>query len=230
MAGTPEAERVAGLREAQAKATQLFAAIEERGLVRAGVSEQQVSDEIRDLAEHLLGVERHWHKRVVRAGANSLLPYHANPPDRVIGVDDIVYLDLGPIFEPWEADFGRTYVVGNDPAKHALCRALPIIFAAGRAHFERTPDITAAQLWDFMVGQASEHGYEWGGTIAGHLVGEFPHANRDGDADQSRICPRNLAPMRGLDSVGRVAHWILEVHLVDRQREIGGFYEQLLDV
>jgi hypothetical protein len=30
------------------------------------------------------------------------------------------------------------------------------------------------------------------------------------------------------DRAGNVAHWILEVHLVDREREIGGFFEQLL--
>jgi hypothetical protein len=28
--------------------------------------------------------------------------------------------------------------------------------------------------------------------------------------------------------VGRQCHWILEVHLVDRDRRIGGFFEQLL--
>jgi hypothetical protein len=27
---------------------------------------------------------------------------------------------------------------------------------------------------------------------------------------------------------GRRAHWILEIHLIDRERRIGGFYEQLL--
>jgi hypothetical protein len=34
--------------------------------------------------------------------------------------------------------------------------------------------------------------------------------------------------MRRTDKVGRACHWILEVHLVDRERAIGGFYEQLL--
>jgi hypothetical protein len=34
--------------------------------------------------------------------------------------------------------------------------------------------------------------------------------------------------MRRTDPSGRTCHWILEVHLVDRERQIGGFYEQLL--
>ena len=29
---------------------------------------------------------------------------------------------------------------------------------------------------------------------------------------------------------GRPCHWILEIHLVDRARGFGGFYEQLLDL
>jgi hypothetical protein len=36
--------------------------------------------------------------------------------------------------------------------------------------------------------------------------------------------------MRRLDPLGRRCHWILEVHLVDRERAIGGFFEQLLDL
>jgi Xaa-Pro dipeptidase len=225
-----EDERVAGLRYAQGKAAELFGLIEERGLIRAGATEQQVSDEIKAIAAELLEVQRHWHKRVVRVGPNAMLPYSANPPERTIEADDIAYLDLGPIFEPWEADFGRTYVVGDDQAKLALRDALPVLFKAGREHFEQTPDITGEQLWDFMIGRTAELGYEWGGTIAGHIVGEFPHEGRDGDDDLSRICPANPLPLRGLDRVGRVAHWILEVHIVDRSREIGGFYEELLDL
>jgi hypothetical protein len=31
--------------------------------------------------------------------------------------------------------------------------------------------------------------------------------------------------MRRLDRTGRRCHWILEIHLVDRDRQIGGFHE-----
>jgi Xaa-Pro dipeptidase len=36
--------------------------------------------------------------------------------------------------------------------------------------------------------------------------------------------------MRSTDKEGRRRHWILEIHFVDREREIGGFYEELLTV
>ena len=32
-------------------------------MIRAGVGEQELSDEIRDLAADMLGVTRHWHRR-----------------------------------------------------------------------------------------------------------------------------------------------------------------------
>ena len=38
----------------------------------------------------------------------------------------------------------------------------------------------------------------------------------------------NTDPLRRRDPSGRVAHWIPEVHLVDRERRIGGFREELL--
>lgn len=191
---TDEATRADRLLEAQGLARRLFAAIEETGIIRPGVSERQASDEVRDLAANLLGVDRHWHKRVIRAGRNSLEPFHSKPPERVIEADDIVYADLGPIFGEWEADFGRTYVLGDDPDKLRLRDTLPVVFDAG------------------------------------HLVGEFPHELAAGDDVYSRIMPGNDRPMRGVDRAGSVCHWILEVHLVDRGREIGGFYEELLDL
>jgi Xaa-Pro aminopeptidase len=225
-----EAVRAESLLAAQANAAELFHAVETEGVLAAGVSETDASDAIRDIASELLGVSRHWHKRIVRAGPNTLEPYRKNPPDRVIEADDIVFCDFGPIFQEWEADFGRTYVLGDDPVKHRLCADLPVLFDAGRRHFETHPDITGEQLFDHVVGLAERAGWEWGGTIAGHLVGQFPHDEIGGDDIVSNVMPGNRRPMRGYDSSGRICHWILEIHIVDRAREIGGFYEELLDL
>jgi Xaa-Pro aminopeptidase len=225
-----EATRVTSLLDAQAKAGQLFAAVEEHAVIRPGVSEVAASDTIRDLAAELFGVERHWHKRIVRAGPNTMQPFRENPPDRVIGTDDIVFCDFGPIFEQWEADFGRTYVVGDDPLKHRLRDSLAPVWTAGRAAFEADPDITGEQLFARVVDLSEQAGWTFGGTIAGHLVGQFPHEKIAGEDIESYVAPGSDRPMRRRDRSGRVCHWILEVHLVDRERQIGGFYEQLLDL
>jgi len=225
-----EGMRAARLLDAQDKAAELFVAIEERGLIRPGVGERHVTDEIRDLAAEILGVTRHWHKRIVHGGENTLATARDNPPDRVIAADDIVFVDLGPLFEEWEADFGRTFVLGDDPRKLALRNDLPKVWEAARAHFESTPDITGAQLFDHVVELSRAAGWEFGGAIAGHLVGEFPHEKIRGHEIDSYVAPGSDLPMRRLDSQGRQCHWILEVHLVEPGRQFGGFQEELLDL
>jgi Xaa-Pro dipeptidase len=227
---TDENLRIEMLLDAQNRAGQLFDEIESSGMIRAGVGERELSDEIRDLAAERFGVERHWHKRIVRAGENTLQPYKKNPPDRTIADDDIVFCDFGPIFDRWEADFGRTFVLGDDERKHALRDDLPRIWARGREYFDAHPDITGAELFDHVVDLSRDAGWEFGGTIAGHLVGEFPHEKIAGDAIESYIAPGSDNPMRRTDRTGRVCHWILEVHLTDPERRFGGFHEELLDL
>jgi Xaa-Pro aminopeptidase len=225
-----EEERAARLLEAQGMAAQLFAAVEDRGVITPGVGERAASDAIRDLAAGMFGTDRWWHKRIVRAGPNTLQPYRENPPDRVIAADDIVFCDFGPLFEEWEADFGRTYVLGDDPAKHALRDALPVVWAAGREWFDAHPDITGAQLFDRVVELSEAAGWQFGGTIAGHLVGQFPHEKISGSDVGAYVMPGSDEPMRRPDASGLRCHWILEVHLVDQAAQIGGFHEELLDI
>ncbi len=225
-----EEERIGRLLAAQANAETLFEAVAARGLVQPGQGEQAVSNQIRDLANELFGTTKHWHKRIVRSGPHTLFPYKENPPDRVIEADDIVFADFGPIFEEFEADLGRTYVLGDDPDKHKLAADLPVIFAAGRRYFADCPDITGAQLYAEIGRLATEAGWSFGNRHSGHLVGEFPHEEIDGADIESYIAPGNDTVMRRTDAAGRTCHWILEIHLVDTEREFGGFYEQLLDL
>ncbi|BBY06921.1 M24 family metallopeptidase [Mycobacterium noviomagense] len=225
-----ESVRAKRLLDAQHKAAQLFDEIERREMVRAGVGERQLSDEIRDLAAEMFGVTSHWHRRIVRAGENTLEPFPEHPPDRVIGDGDIVFLDLGPVFEEWEADFGRTFVLNDDPFKLAIRDALPRVWQAGRDYFDAVPYVTGAELFDHVVQVARDEGFEWGSPIAGHLLGEFPHRKIVGNGAQWYITPGSDKPMRRTDPHGRVCHWILEIHLIDPARRFGGFYEQLLDL
>jgi Xaa-Pro aminopeptidase len=173
-------------------------------------------------------VTRHWHKRVVRVGANTVCIFSDMPPERTIQTDDIVYLDLGPVFAEWEADVGRSYVVGNDLQKKKLVADLPRIFDIVSAHYRATPDITGAELYAFAQKAAADAGWLFGGVIAGHIVGEFPHAQIPGDKALTRIAPANPARMSEPDANGNEKHWILEIHLVDEARNYGGFYERLL--
>ncbi|QDZ09214.1 aminopeptidase P family protein [Sphingomonas panacisoli] len=202
--------------------------IEARGLVAAGRTEREVEQDIYAFALAEFGVEKHWHKRIVRAGANGLATARDNPPVLTIADDDLVYLDLGPVFEEWEADVGRSYVVGDDPDKHRLVADLSTQFDAVKARFDSDPDVTGADLYAFACDNAAAAGWRFGGVIAGHIVGEFPHAHLPGEKDFYRINPENPGRLRDPDPLGQERFWILEIHLVDPAGRYGGFYERLM--
>jgi hypothetical protein len=228
MDDTNGAARRAALIAAEKNAESLLGAIETAGLVAAGRRERAVEDDIYALALDRFGVEKHWHRRIVRAGPNTLTIANDYPPVRTIAPDDTVYVDLGPVFEDWEADIGRTYAMGDDPEKKRLVADLERVFDRVQLHYHSSPDITGAELYAFAQGAADDAGWAFGGVIAGHIVSEFAHATIPGDKDLNRIGPKNPMPLRSCDTLGREKHWILEIHLVDRARTFGGFYERLL--
>jgi Xaa-Pro aminopeptidase len=215
---------------AQSKAGQLFHEVEARGLIRPGITESVLNADIYALAKEMFGISTYWHKRIVRAGKNTLLPYAENPPDLTLGMDDILFLDLGPVFEEWEADFGRTFVLGNDPMKIKMQRDVGEAFAEGKRYFLEAGEIRSDAYFHYVASLAAKYGWEWGGPIAGHLIGHFPHERIADDKVSLYVHPDSELQMRSLNEQGEMRHWILEIHFVDRAREIGGFYEELLTV
>ncbi|MFT6838051.1 MAG: Xaa-Pro dipeptidase, partial [Sediminicola sp.] len=153
--------------EAEGKAEILFTEIENRGLIVAGKAERELNKDIFDLAFELYGIDKYWHKRIVRAGKNTLKPYDENPKDLTLQKDDILFIDFGPIFDEWEADFGRTYVLGNDPIKHKIKQDTAKAWAECKAYFDKQTEITGAEFYTHVVDIAHQYGWEFGGEIAG---------------------------------------------------------------
>ncbi|KAJ5917735.1 hypothetical protein N7454_010110 [Penicillium verhagenii] len=226
---TIEAERAANLQDAQDKAMQLFAEIE-RDLIRPGISEKKLNDEIYQLGFDRYGIKTHWHKRVIRSGPNTLSPFSDNPPDRIIQSDDILVVDLGPVFEAWEADFGRTYVLGDDPHKIKLRDSLQPIWDIVKAKYDENPDMSGDELYGIACTIAKESGFEFGASLAGHLVSEFAHERIPNDRISLYITKGNNESMNQLGKNGFKRHWILEIHLHDPVHGFKGFTEQLLTV
>lgn len=79
MSNTQEKERAAYLLDAQDKAASMFEEIGNR-LIRPGVLESTINQEILDLGAKRHNVRTHWHKRVIRSGPNTLKPYAEDPP------------------------------------------------------------------------------------------------------------------------------------------------------
>lgn len=209
-------------------AIQLFKAVEDRQLIKAGKTEKQLNAEVFNLAFELFGIEKHWHKRIVRAGANTLMPYNENPPDLVIREDEILFFDFGPIIVDWEADLGRTFVLGNDPLKHKLKTDIEKAWYETKDWFHQQEKLTAAELYQYAVDKAGEYGWSFGGELAGHLIGEFPHERLEPGNYQLYVHPGNHNDMFAPDANGNKREWILELHFVDKEKQVGAFYEQLL--
>ncbi len=214
--------------EAEEKAASLFKEIENRKLIVVGKTERQLNTDVFELAKEMFGIEKYWHKRIVRSGPNTLQPYDENPPDLVIQQNDILFVDFGPIFEDWEADFGRTYVIGNDPIKYKLRKDIETAWHEAKEWFHQQTELTGAEYYKYVTDLAHRYGWEYGSHIAGHLIGQFPHERLEPGNFGLYVHPENHNDMFLPDKEGKERNWILEIHFVDREKQIGGFFEQLL--
>jgi hypothetical protein len=219
---------VKSLIEAEKKAELLFKEIEKQEILVPGNSEEKINSLIFDLAFDMFGIKKYWHKRIVRCGENTLYPYNENPKNLTLKKDDILFLDFGPIFEEWEADFGRTYVVGNDPLKIKLSKDIEDAWHKGKAFYDSQKEITGAQLYYYCQNLANDYGWSFGGEIAGHIIGQYPHEKLEKENKSNYIHPQNHSNMNDLNAKGEKKNWILEIHFVDRNKKIGGFFEQLM--
>ena len=70
---------------------------------------------------------------------------------------------------------------------------------------------------------------DFGGEIAGHIVGKYPHEQpADPKSLELDIHPDNHDDIFLRDADGNQRHWILELQFIDKDNEIGGYFEQLL--
>ncbi|MEP7166257.1 MAG: M24 family metallopeptidase [Ferruginibacter sp.] len=214
---------------AEQKAKELFITAEERGLIVPGKLESKLSEEIVSLAKNEFGIEKYWHKKIVRTGANTINSFSGNPPDRIIENDDILFIDLGPIVDGYEADLGRTYVMGKNLSKLQLKDDVETAWQEARDWYFHQDELTGAMYYNYLTALAKQYGWEYGGEIGGHIVGHFPHEQPDDPNDLGLdIHPDNHASILLLDKQGNKRNWILEIQFVDRAKNIGGFFEQLL--
>lgn len=214
-------------------AMDLFVAIESKGILAPGCTETDIDKQVFDLAAAHFGTRKHWHQRLPRVGQNTIHPIYDKVADVALQEDDIVYVDLGPVFGDMEADFGRTYVLGDDAEKHKLNAALEQVFNKCKQHYLSNPSMTGAEFFKLVRKTSSACGYEYANpNYCAHLVGKFSHDLEFGDDPQHYACPECSTPMNALGPDGQERMWILEIHLLQEPGigKYGGFYEDLLNL
>ena len=217
------------LLNAEVLAEQLFSEAQLRNYFVAYQTEKDLNERLYNLAQELFGIKKYWHKRIVRSGKNTLLPYAENPPNLTLQNDDILFVDFGPVFENWEADIGKTYVIGNNVHKLKLQRDVQLAWHEGRNYYmQHKNEITNAQFYTYTQALAKQYGWSYGNEHCGHLIGNFPHEKILGETHINYIMLTNTTPMSNPDQHGNERHWIYEIHFIDVANEIGGFYEKYL--
>ena len=163
-----------------------------------------------------MGMERLWHKNVIRFGADTLKTFQGDfQPDYVLKADDIFYVDLGVVWDGHEGDAGDTFVVGGDAEMQACAQAARTLWHDVAARW-RDDGLSGEALYRYALERAEGMGWTLNWDVKGHRVSDFPHAiYKAGD----------LGDFAGVPQTGL---WILEIQLAHPTRPFGAFYEDLL--
>jgi Xaa-Pro aminopeptidase len=180
-----------------------------------GVSEGQGAEIAQEVLE-AMGMDRLWHKNVVRFGPGTVETFHgAFQPDYRLKANDIFFVDLGAVWHGHEGDAGDTFVVGDDPEMAACARAARDLWRDVAARW-RDGGESGAALYAFAKDRAESLGWRLNWEVKGHRVSDFPHAIYKAGALGDFAGP----PQTGL--------WILEIQIAHPARPFGAFYEDLL--
>ncbi len=183
--------------------------------IKPGMTERDAAGTAQAMLD-ALGMERIWHKNLVRFGSGTLKTFHqSSDPGRVLGEDDIFFVDLGVVWDGHEGDAGDTFVTGSDPEMSACAQAARDLWAIVAARWaDQRPSGEA--LYAYAARQAETMGWRLNLEIRGHRVSDFPHAiYRAGALGDFAACPSS-----GL--------WILEIQVAHPTRPFGAFFEDLL--
>lgn len=183
--------------------------------VRPGVTEGRALEIAQEALEGL-GMDRLWHKSIVRFGPGTVETFFAPfEPDRVLQANDIFFVDLGAVFDGHEGDAGDTFVVGDD-AEMAACAEAARVLWRDVAHQWRDGGVTGEALYDYARHRAAAMGWRLNWEVKGHRVSDFPHAIYKAGA------------LGDLESCPTTGLCILEIQIAHPTRPFGAFYEDLL--
>ena len=199
----------------QARARSWEAVRRAAAAITAGMTEQQAQELVSGVLLQL-GMERNWHPVVVRFGAATLKTFREpSDPAKILGRNDIFFIDIGPVWQEHEGDVGDTFVVGDDPQMQACAEAARSLWHEVSERW-RLEKLGGAALYAYAAERAQALGWRLNLDIKGHRVCDFPHAiYKAGSLGDFGQCPAT-----GL--------WVLEIQIAHPTLPFGAFYEDLL--
>ena len=189
-------------------------AYELRDQIKAGMTEADAHKLYKDLCEKY-NIKKQWHPPKLRFGPNTLLNFKDQSQDYTLQEDDIFFIDIGPIINDHEADFGETFYIGSNLLHKKICNLQHRIFNDVRDYWQTTYK-SGAQLYEYAQKVAALNDVLLNIDQDGHRIGDFPHQLFY--KGSLKECEQELVPNA----------WILEIHIWDKEKRFGAFYEDLL--
>ncbi len=201
-----------GMLAARAQSIRALAAIASQ--LRVGMTTGEALDMA---AEQLqaMGASHTWHPTYIRFGDDTIRPSREGiDPQRRLRASDIVVVDLGPVWDGYEGDYGDTFVFGDSPLHLACKTALHEVFDETREAW--LGGLTGRELYDYAEQSAVSKGWRLARNLAGHRLADFPHALFENkELADLEIPPSEMA-------------WVLEIQLCHPTEPVGGFFEDML--
>lgn len=166
-------------------------------------------------------ITKFWHPTKFRMVTDTTKTFRDLPDENLKVADlDMVFIDIGPIIENHEADFGRTVVLNKsggalNPEHVKLARASEEIFRATEKHWQQT-GATGIKLFEYAQNKTAELGYRLDHRMAGHRLGDFPHQV----FSKHKLFEFEQSPLKDI--------WVLEIHIVDDKNQRGSFFEDIM--
>lgn len=188
--------------------------------VEIGMTEKDGQELVKDIFKNY-GVLKFWHPTKFRFGSETTKTFRDLPDENLKCQDqDLLFIDIGPIIENHEADFGRTIVLNKvnqsvNTSYEKLAKASEIIFRETEQHWNKTK-ATGIKLFEFAQHKTSELGYRLDHRMAGHRLGDFPHQV----FSKQKLFEYDKNPLKDI--------WVLEIHIVDDSQQRGSFFEDIL--
>ncbi|KQN61586.1 (Fe-S)-binding protein [Pseudomonas sp. Leaf58] len=162
-----------------------------------------------------MGASHTWHPTYIRFGDDTVrTPRQGIDLQRVLRPSDIVVVDVGPVWDGYEGDYGDTFVFGERDLHHACVKALHEVFDETRQAWGR--GLTGRELYDFAERSAQAKGWQLERNLAGHRIADFPHVLYG----QDKLAEVEIVPSEVV--------WVLEIQLCHPSEPVGAFFEDIL--
>lgn len=160
--------------------------------------------------------EKFWHPHKFRIGRNTTKAFREVSEENIqMKQNDIFFIDIGPVFENHEGDYGETFIHGNKIEYSDIIQASKNIFNATKDKW-KTENLSGQKLYDFATKATAPYGYTLNPQMKGHYLSDFPHALH---------CKSKLAEVAEYPQPNL---WVLEILITDPSNEFGAFFEDLL--